>query len=219
MRAEIRVGALACLLLAAVSLASWVPVARAQPGATHATRASRATELRARGDAHLAAGDRGSAIGWYRDALAIDPGDGASYAALGRIYLDRGSLGDARAAFEAGVQRAPDHAPVWLGLAETLERMGSAGDAAAALRGLSRRLPRDAAVWRARAELARRRGAWSEALGAYRAIVALAAEGAEVDPAVLADAERSVVALRFLVGTLDPVRRESASAVRRALAR
>ena len=127
----------------------------------------RAAELRARGDAYLAAGDRGSAIGWYRDALSVDPSDGASYAALGRIYLDRGALADARAAFEAGVRRAPDHPPVWLGPRRDAGTAWDRGDDAAdAMRELTRRRPRDAVAWRARAELARRRwGAWSEALG------------------------------------------------------
>lgn len=213
MRARLAVSA----LFAASCLAPIAPVVSAQGGAH---RAERVAELRARGDAYLAAGDRGSAIGYYRDALAIDPSDGPSYAALGRIHLDRGALADARASFEAGVRRAPEHPPLWLGLSETLERMGSPGDAAVALRELVQRTPRDPAAWRARAELARRRGAWSEALGSYRAILALREEGATVEDATLEEAERSVVALRFLVGTLDPVRRAgSASPVRRALAR
>lgn len=181
-------------------------------------RAARARQLRARGDARLAAADRGSAIGWYRDALDADPSDGPSYEALGRIYLERGALDDARAVLEAGVRNAPDHTPIWRVLAEVLERGGALDEAARVLRELVRRTPRDSAAWRARAELARRRGAFSEALACYRAILALADDGVSMDPSLLEEASRSARALALLVGTLDPVRRARSSSVRRAIA-
>jgi tetratricopeptide (TPR) repeat protein len=199
------------LFLGALFLAALAAV----PERAEAQR-DRAEALRAQGDAHLAAGDRGSAIGYYRDAITAFPADGPSYAALGRIYLDRGALADARTAFEAGVAHAPDHSPLHLGLAEVLDRMGAPDQAALVLRDLARRTPRDATVHAARADLARRRGAFGEALSAYRAILALEGDA----PADLAaDARRNASALRFLVGTLDPVTRcPAASAVRRALA-
>lgn len=191
-------------------------IAAAPAGAQRPGRAEIAAEHRARGDALRAAGDRGSAIGWYRDAIAADPGDALSYERLGRIYLERGALDDARAAFEAGAARRPDHAPLWLGLAEVLEAMGTPDDAARALRELTRRAPDDPEAWRARAALAMRRGAWSEAMGAYRRIASMS----EVADAVRSEAERTLIALRFLVGTSDPVRRcDDESAVRRALCR
>jgi tetratricopeptide (TPR) repeat protein len=204
--------------LALCSMSALAPVASAQ---APLRRVDRAAELRAQGDAHLAAGDRGSAIGWYRDALSADPSDARSYAALGRIYLDRGSLDDARAVLEAGASRAPDHAPLWLMLSEVLERIGAGEEAAQALRVLVRRQPTDPTAHRARAELARRRGAWSEALTAYRAIAALAEGATEVDPELVAQARDDIAALGVLVATLDPVRRgcETGSPLRRALAR
>lgn len=185
-----------------------IAIAPARIEAQRDMRASReeiAAQHRAQGDSLRAAGDRGSAIGWYRDAIAADPDDALSYERLGRVFLERDALGDARSAFEAGVTRRPDHGPLWVGLAETLERMGAMDEAARALRELTRRTPDELDAWRARAALAMRRGAWSEALACYRRI------GDE-------EAQRNVIALRFLVGTNDPVRRcDARSEVRRAL--
>lgn len=195
-------------------LASGLVEARAE--AQRPGRAEIAAEHRARGDALRAAGDRGSAIGWYRDAISADPSDALSYERLGRVYLERGAFDDARAAFEAGVARRPDHAALWLGLAEVLEAMGAPDDAARAMRELTRRAPEDPDAWRARAALAMRRGAWSEALAVYRRIALLPGASEELRE----EAARSLVALRFLVGTSDPVRRcDEDSEVRRALCR
>lgn len=206
---------LALVLLAVISTATPAS-AQGDPGG----RAARAAQLRARGDAHVAAGDRGSAVGWYRDAISADPTDALAYERLGRIYLERGSFGDARAVLEAGAARRPDHPGLARALADLLERMGATADAARVLREMARRAPDDGELQIARAELAQRRGAWSEALDAYRAVVAMRAAGAPIAPEAAADAERHVVALRLLVGGADPVRGgcERASSVRRALA-
>jgi tetratricopeptide (TPR) repeat protein len=180
---------------------------------------ARVARLIRTGDAYLTAGDRGSAIGYYREALAIDPFAGRAYEALGEAYRSRGSLEDARAVYETGVERVPDRPGLWLGLVRTLSDLGAERDAAEAVRGLLERAPDHPEGLAMRADLARRRGAWSEALTAYRALIANADQ---LDEATVADARRYEAALRLLAAPLDPVSAERACAmspVRRALAR
>lgn len=180
-------------------------------------RAVRSIEL---GDGFLAAGDRGRALAYYRDAIAADPLAERAYAGLGEIFRQRGAHHDARRVYELGLSRLPDAAPLWLGLAHTLDEAGRTGEAAQAVRALLERQPQNAEAIALRADLARRRGAWSEALTAYRTLSAL--DG--VDEASAREARRYEAALRLLASPLDPVSApracaEGASAVRRALAR
>ena len=185
-------------------------------------RDARSSRLRAMGQAYLAAGDPGSAIGYFRDAIRVNPDDAEAYVALGEIYAGRGSVSDALEAYSAGIRRRPDHPGLWRGLARALERRGMLADAAEALRMLVERTPDAPESHAMRGELARRRGAWPEALASYRAVIDLGAGGATVEPELLADARRYVAALRVLVAENDPVRAvscEDASEVRSALAR
>ncbi|HJL19653.1 MAG TPA: tetratricopeptide repeat protein [Sandaracinaceae bacterium LLY-WYZ-13_1] len=205
--------ALAVLALAAGTRAQAPRRDRARPSA-------RAARLLQTGQAYLRAGDRGSAIGYFREAIQAAPRSPEPYAALGDAYRARGSLDDARAVYETGLARNPDHAPLWLGLARTLVDAGDADAAAAAVRSLLARAPHHAEGLRLRADLARRRGAWSEALTAYRTLLASADE-AGLSEAERAEARRYEAALRLLARPLDPVSAPRAcggSAVRRALA-
>lgn len=177
-------------------------------------RAERAIET---AEALLAAGDRGSAIGYFRDAIAADPLAARAYEGLGNAYSARGSLHEARAVFEAGLARIPEHPPLWLALARTLLSLGAEAEASRALRAYLERAPSDVEAQRLRADLARRRGAWSEALAVYRMFL-----GSRLDPETSEEARRYEAALRVLARPLDPVsapRACSGSDVRRALAR
>jgi Tfp pilus assembly protein PilF len=197
-------------------------LAAAPAAAQEGARRARAARMQAIGQAYLAAGDPGSASGYFRDAIRIDPDYPDAYVALGRVYLARGSMADALEAFQAGLRRQPDHPPLWRGVADALEAQGSLEEAAVALRELLRRVPDDVGGHRARADLARRRGAWTEALASYRAVVDLSARGFDVDADALAEARRYAAGLEILAGSLDPVTGhgcpDDASAVRRALA-
>lgn len=201
----------ALLLLALLSLAA---PAAAQPRGGPA----RAARLIALGEAYLASGDRGSAIGYFRDAIQADPRAARAYLRLGDAYRARGSFGDARTILEAGLTRAPDDAELWLALIRTLMAEGARDDAARAVRSLLARQPSHAEGLRLRAELARERGAWSEALTAYRALIA----SGVLSPEERAEAARYELALRVLARPLDPISAPRAcegSPVRRALAR
>jgi len=210
----------AVAFLCGLALACFAPVAQAQDPGGRAVRASR---LRAMGQAFLAAGDPGSAAGYFREAIGVDPRDAESYAALGGIYLDRGSLGDALEVFSAGLHVRPDHPPLLRGLASALERRGALREAAEALRALVQTVSSSVDDHRARAELARRRSAWSEALASYRAIIDLAAAGSDLPRGLVLEAREYVEALVLLTGETDPVRASAAcsgpSELRRALAR
>jgi tetratricopeptide (TPR) repeat protein len=186
-------------------------LAQARPVSPRALRSIETAE------AYLAAGDRGSAIGHFRDAIAADPFAGRAYEGLAGAYLARGSLEEARATYEAGIVRAPEHAPLWLGLTRTLLALGADRDASRALREYLGRAPGDRDALMLQAELARRRGAWSEALTTYRVLLTL-----ELDDAQRTEARRYEAALRLLAQPLDPVSSARACAgsdVRRALAR
>lgn len=197
-------------LLSLALAIGWASSANAQSSrAAHSIRA---------GEAHLAAGDRGSAIAYFREAITADPFAARAYEGLGACYRGRGSLDDAREAYRAGIARVPEHAPLWLGLARTLEAQGALDEAAAALRGLLARQPAHHEALTLRAELARRRGAWSEALAAYRALLAGGALTSEQE----AEARRYEAALQILASPLDPISAPRAcggSPLRRALAR
>jgi tetratricopeptide (TPR) repeat protein len=209
-------------------MASSPAVAAAQPSPRDpANRRERAARLRATGQRFLAAGDPGSAAGYFRDAVAVDPQDAEAYEALGRIYLARGAVGQALEVFSSGLRRRPDAAPLWRAIADALVASGDLEDAAEALRQLVERAPDDPEAHRARGELARRRGAWSEALASSRAILDLAARRIAVAPEALEEARLLEPALTRLAGGVDPARgtvrctaREarSASPIRRALA-
>ncbi|MCB9591560.1 MAG: tetratricopeptide repeat protein [Sandaracinaceae bacterium] len=203
------------LLPLLVSTLLAVSPAAAQPPQGGAARAAR---LIARGDAFLASGDRGSAIGYFREAIQANPLAAEAYRRLGEAYRDRGSLGDARTILEAGLTRVPEDAALWMALARTLVALGEPEDAARAVRSLLARDPGNAEALRLRASLARERGAWSEALTAHRALIA----SGVLEPDELAEARRYEQALRLLARPLDPLSAPRAcegSPVRRALAR
>lgn len=198
-------------------LLSSAAVAHAQPASRPAS--ARAARLIRAGEAYLAAGDRGSAIAYFRDAIAADPLAGRAYERLGECYRGRGSLAEARRVYETGLARLPGHAPLWLGLARTLEAQGALSEAARAVRSLLARDPEHLEGLQLRAELARRRGAWSEALGATRALLSNASA---LPPEQVSDARRYEAALRILARPLDPASAPRAcdlSPLRRALAR
>jgi tetratricopeptide (TPR) repeat protein len=174
------------------------------------------------GQAFLAAGDPGSAMGYFRDAIAADRRDAASYVLLGNIYLERGRTNDALSVFSAGLRYRPDHGPLWRGLARGFEASGELDRAADALRELTARVPDDWEGHYARAGLARRRRAHAESQASYRAVIDLAAAGVDVPEEQLALSRRYVAALGVHLGELDAVRGPdrcaSGSPVRRALA-
>jgi len=174
------------------------------------------------GQAFLAAGDPGSAAGYFRDAIAADRRDGESYVLLGGIYLDRGSINDALAIFSAGLRYRPDHGPLWRSLARGLELSGDLRRASDALRELTARVPDDWEGHYARANLARSRHAHAEAQASYRAVIDLAAAGSRVPEEELTLCRRYTAALGVLLREVDPVggpdRCASASPLRQALA-
>lgn len=188
-----------------------------------AARQDRARRLRALGETYVRSGDSGSAVGYFRDALAIDPSDARAYEGLARIYLTRGSLRDALDALAAGLRRRPDDGGLWGAYADALLAQGDLLGAAEALRERTVRTPDDAdALW-ARADVARRRGAWAEALACCRRILDLDATGTAVTPTRASEARAFAAALSVLAGGIDPVRGavercDHASFVRNALA-
>jgi tetratricopeptide (TPR) repeat protein len=160
-----------------------------------------AERYRQMGDAYVAAGDRGTAIGWYRDAIAADPSDPRAYDSLARVYLSREQPSEARAVYEAGLQRVRQGDALYEGLALTLERLSLLDAATEVLRRWTELVPGSVEAHRGRARLAERRGRFAEALNAWRRVLFLSRDDVEAGPRVRA--------LPRLVGTLDPAARTS----------
>lgn len=195
------------------------PAAGPGPAGAQGPRAAR---LRSMGQAYLAAGDPGSAMAYFRDAIAASPRDAESHVLLGEIYLAQGRVPDALAVLSSGLAARPDHGPLWRALGNAYSAQGDDARAAAALRELTERLPEDWEGHLARARLARERRAHAESLASYRALVDLSAAGAPLPAEVVDEARRYGAALGILLGDVDPVagpsRCADESAVRRALA-
>ncbi|MEM9072320.1 MAG: tetratricopeptide repeat protein [Myxococcota bacterium] len=185
----------------------------------------RAERLVSTGRAFLRAGDPGSALAYFREAIQVDRRFAVAYEELASLYLTREQLSTALEVLRAGLRRRPDHIPLHLLLARALRDQGAADEAIDVLRDLVRQEPRSVAAHAQRAAFARDRGAWAEALSSYRAIVFLAEEAErsatappreEVPEATLREAREHVAALSLLVGEVDPARR-CGSPVRDAL--
>ena len=187
------------------------------------SREGRAQHLRELGDAYVRAGNGASAVGFYRDALSINPNDARAYEGLARVYLQRESMRDAVETMSLGLRRLPDDVGLWALYSEYLEGEGQLDEAAQALRECITRAPNDPAVQARVAHLAKTRGAWTEALAAYRRVVDLARHDTTVDRSLVDEATRTISALEILAA-VDPIHGPSQhcgtepSPVRRALA-
>lgn len=201
--------ALALGLLTAL-LCGGSSLAEAQDG-----RASRAAEKVRMGTALVRAGNPGSAVAYFREAIRIDPRFEPAYVGLGELYRAQGRDSDALEAVRAGLQRRPRSVPLALLLA-AIVGPSDPGEAATILRRVAEAEPRSVRVWEALGALARERGAFAEALAAYRAVVRLTAGDPEQADRH-AEATRFVAALRLLVRDVDPPSRCEESEVRRAL--
>jgi len=201
--------ALILALLSAVLCAAPL-AAEAQDG-----RARRAAEKVRMGRALVGAGNPGSAVAYFREAIQIDPHLEAAYVGLGELYRGQGRDSDALETVRAGLRRRPRSVPLALLMAATLGP-SDPSEAMAILRRVAEAEPESVPVQRALGALARERGAFAEALAAYRAVARLTA-GDPAQAEVLAEARRFVAALRLLVGDVDPVGRCEDTEVRRAL--
>jgi tetratricopeptide (TPR) repeat protein len=114
--------------LLALVLGALDPCATVEPAPEPDRGAARL--YRETGEAELAAGSRETAIAAFRSAAALDPEDGVSRAALGRLCREPGAPG-AAGAFAEGIRRMDDGD--LRGAAALFEPLRRAGDASAAL--------------------------------------------------------------------------------------
>lgn len=181
-------------------------------------RRSRAELLTAQAERLAAAGDRVSALGYFRDAIRVDAAYGPAYAGLGRLEAAR-RTSDARETYAQGLAVSPGTLELWVGAAEVELQFGDHREARALLARMAARFPNDPRAHREHGLLAERMFAWAEALAAHRALIALSRRGLSVDAAWLEEAEAHAAALEVLVGDGDPLSRCEGSEVRRALCR
>lgn len=184
-----------------------------------------AASLVALGEAYRQAGDRGSAISLFRQAVARDPQGEEAYAAMAEVYLTLAQTGAAAEAVKAGLRRRPRSMRLWLVMIEVLERQARPLEALEAARHLGQLHPDGVRGLRVHAALAISTGRYLEALAVCRRLEALTRQTPDD---TLDETRRSlnhwartrIAALRVLNGTLDAARNAedgSATAVRRAL--
>ncbi len=188
-----------------------------EPTSAQVRRAARAERLIRRGRALMAAGDVGSALAYFREAIDADRRGAAAYLGLARAYLRQRRSSDALEVLRAGVRWCPDDVSLQVLLARTLQAQGAIEEAAAVLRRLAAASPGSVAAHRERGAQAEARGAWSEALAAYRAILALAEDGVEIPASVLREARAHAAALGLLTRGTDPVASCAGGELRAAL--
>lgn len=183
------------------------------------SRALRARQARETGERYLAAGDPGSALGYFRDAVLIDPSDGDAYLAIAKIYASRESITDVIETLSVALRQRSDFVPLWRYAAEYFRDHDRLDDALYAARQMTAIVPRDLDAARLHADLAAQKGAWAEALAELRRALQLA-----TDPAARTELRRRVAAAAILAGPTDPLiaacrRGEEGSELRRALGR
>ena len=163
-------------------------------------RARRAGELVRRGELHLRAGDRASALGDFRQAVQIDPRSVGGFLGLADVYMASRRLGDAFEALRVGLARSGGSRPLRAKLAELHELAGDPREALSIYRRLTHEDADDAAMLQVHMRLAQELGAWSEALQSARRLAALARRNGG-DP----DIALQVRALELLARPLDPL--------------
>lgn len=182
-------------------------------------RRSRAELLTSQAERLAVAGDRVSALGYFRDAIRVDAAYGPAYAGLGRLEAARGRTSDARETYAQGLAVSPSTLELWVGAAEVELLFGDHREARALLARMASRFPNDPRAHREHGLLAERMFAWAEALAAHRALIALSRRGLPVDATWLEEAEAHAAALEVLVGDGDPLSRCEGSELRQALCR
>ncbi|NOY94028.1 MAG: tetratricopeptide repeat protein, partial [Deltaproteobacteria bacterium] len=123
------------------------PVSAQSGQAAERARRQRAHELVELGLRHQRAGDLGSAIGYYREAVAAWSRGVRAYAQLAEAYQARGRHADALAALDAGLSRHPEALRLLLDRARSLEALGRSEEAAAALRRATRGRAESGRAW------------------------------------------------------------------------
>jgi Tfp pilus assembly protein PilF len=176
---------------------------RAQEPDTAARRA-RADAFVERGRRYLDAGDPGSAVGFFVDALRVDPRHEAAYLALVTAHRRRQRNDDAIAVLELALRMRPRSIPLRLARADLLVDLSRERDALQDLRVATGLDPNDGRAWCVRAEVARTVGAYTESLAAYRRAASFVG--------ACADADRYARALLGLARETDPVARACARA-------
>ncbi len=170
-------------------------------GATHAQgarQAQRTNRLLEVGQGHADAGNPGSAVGFFREAIQVSPNDPRGYVALAEAYLTIDQVSNALEVTESGLRRRPgDRALGWVHARVLISANDPRADTA--LARISRRYPRFLPARWVTARRAQAKGNWSIALAMYRALVRF-----ETDDKKRAEARQMVGALLRLT-TLDPL--------------
>lgn len=187
-------------IIVGVSVAMPTASASAQEPATSVSRVERLLQI---GQGHARAGNHGSAVGYFREAIQVSPNDARGYAALAEAYLRIDQISNALEVTTSGLRRRPGDRPLsWVHARVLVSATDPRADAA--LSRITRRYPDFLPARRLVAERARASGNWSLALASFRALVRY-----ETDDEKRAEA-RELVAALFHLASLDPLVRHCA---------
>jgi tetratricopeptide (TPR) repeat protein len=165
-----RIGMRLALTLCALALAAG-PVGAAPKKTTSkaaAAKKARATQMRERGLAAVAAGREDEALEDFGLAVEADPNDQVSHHEIGKILFRRGQVPEAIGHFRTAVRLAPKDASAWYNLAFAQRTAQKFPDAADSYRRYSALATEDPDGYYGLAESLRQSGQARGAVAAYR---------------------------------------------------
>src|SRR5438552_1068367 len=165
-----RIGMRLALALCALGLAAG-PVSAAATkttGEASASKKGRATQMRERGLAAIAAGREDEALQDFGLAVEANPNDQVSHHEIGKILFRRGQVPDAIGHFRAAVRLAPKDASAWYNLAFAQRTAQKYPDAAESYRRYAALSPDDPDGHYGLAECLRQSGQARGAIAAYK---------------------------------------------------
>lgn len=87
------------------------------------------------------------AVGWFEEALRLDPDDADTWFNLGFTRDRQGVLAEAAAAFAEALRHKPEFDRAWFGLGSVEAQRGRHAEAAAAFEEVARRQPMHGEAW------------------------------------------------------------------------
>ncbi len=124
-------------------------------------------------------GDLDSAVAFYRQAVALSPGDPDAWYSLATALAEKGNHGEALVALDAALQQDAKRPDAWNALGVAYAASGKPRDAEAALEKAVALDPRNARAWNNLGNARRDLGETPAAVEAYQRAVALAPDYAD----------------------------------------
>ncbi|HET8691534.1 MAG TPA: tetratricopeptide repeat protein, partial [Steroidobacteraceae bacterium] len=132
------------------------------------------------GHAARTAGRASEALGHYRRAVELEPGNAEAQSVYGLMLLNLGRTGDAEGPLRRAVEIAPRHPALRMNLAQWLAQAGRLDEALAIVSAVAEEEPQHWWAWARLGDLQLRKGAGAAAAGAFERAVRLRPEDGEL---------------------------------------